>query len=844
MTATFSSVPRGWVAALPILFVFLLGLGAPAAAQDLNVYMTASSEVVGPGDRTTYMLTATNTGPTDLTSVSVEVNLPANIVRFSDLPLPGFGCAGTTCDANERATWTVGTLAPGQSQSVMYRVQIASGASAGPITSSATASATGATDAQDALDVEIDDSPLVRLSVAPESGPAVAGEEFTYTLSFGNIGSASPSNVVLSMPIPEGTTFVSATGGGTESGRIATWNLGTLGVGNSGQIQMTVEVDASRSDGQTLEARAELNPNASTEPVARSSVVTAVRANVPLRMEYAVSQTALGPGETVDVTLTAANTSPVDLTDVSAQVLLPGNIARFSDFPLPGFGCAGTTCEANERATWAIGTLAPGQSRTVFFRAFVAGSAPQGEVLRSLLVGSSTSTGQVTAAQDLHVDPSPLLRLSLAPESGPAAAGEEFTYTLTVGNVGSANPTNVALSLPIPEGTSFVSATDGSELINEVVHWDIGSLLSVERAGQAQLTIRPSNNTEDGHLLAIRATLDSGSSTEVVVRSSAVTPVRTNLPLQMEYTSDQIVIAPSDPFSYTLSAVNTSTVDLTDVSAQVLLPGNIARFSDSPLPDFGCAGTTCEANEWATWAIGTLAPGQEKSVTIETSVQGSAPRGIVLRSLALATATGSDQVILQRDVFVASNDTPLPVELTSFTASLEGEAVALAWSTATETNNAGFDVERSTDGETFTAIGFEPGVGTTEEAQSYRFVDRDAPFATTLFYRLRQVDTDGTFEYSPVVEVEVTPSAVALLPVAPNPVVGFANLRYELPEATAVRLQVFDLLGRRVATLADGEKPAGRHEVTWTGSRLAPGTYFVRLQAGSTAQTQMLRLVR
>jgi hypothetical protein len=217
--------------------------------------------------------------------------------------------------------------------------------------------------------------------------------------------------------------------------------------------------------------------------------------------------------------------------------------------------------------------------------------------------------------------------------------------------------------------------------------------------------------------------------------------------------------------------------------------------------------------------------------------------GDLLRHRFVVSADGTQQRFDAFDISIV-DDFTIPVELTSFTASLEGEAVALAWSTATETNNAGFDVERSTDGETFTAIGFEPGVGTTEEAQSYRFVDRDAPFATTLFYRLRQVDTDGTFEYSPVVEVEVTPSAVALLPVAPNPVVGFANLRYELPEATAVRLQVFDLLGRRVATLADGEKPAGRHEVTWTGSRLAPGTYFVRLQAGSTAQTQMLRLVR
>jgi hypothetical protein len=227
----------------------------------------------------------------------------------------------------------------------------------------------------------------------------------------------------------------------------------------------------------------------------------------------------------------------------------------------------------------------------------------------------------------------------------------------------------------------------------------------------------------------------------------------------------------------------------------------------------------------------TYAPGQFVEVTASDSPQNGQ---------IIATVDGFGQFVFASD----DMSNPLPVELTAFTASTSGESIDLTWSTASETNNAGFDIERSTDGETFTAIGFEPGVGTTEEAQSYRFVDREAPFATTLFYRLRQVDTDGTFEYSPVVEVEVTPSAVALLPVAPNPVSASARLRYELPEATAVRLQVFDLLGRRVATLADGEKPAGRHEVSWQGAGLASGTYFVRLQAGSTAQTQMLRLVR
>jgi hypothetical protein len=186
----------------------------------------------------------------------------------------------------------------------------------------------------------------------------------------------------------------------------------------------------------------------------------------------------------------------------------------------------------------------------------------------------------------------------------------------------------------------------------------------------------------------------------------------------------------------------------------------------------------------------------------------------------------------------------LPVELTTFTASSSGDTVELTWGTASETGNAGFEVERSLDGTSFTTIGFEPGFGTTTEARTYRFTDDSPPFATSLFYRLRQVDVDGTFEFSPVAEVRVTPQAVALLPSAPNPFRQSTRLRYELPETAAVTVQVFDLLGRKVATLADGNQPAGRHELTLDAAGLASGTYFIRLRAGETMATEMVRLVK
>ena len=188
--------------------------------------------------------------------------------------------------------------------------------------------------------------------------------------------------------------------------------------------------------------------------------------------------------------------------------------------------------------------------------------------------------------------------------------------------------------------------------------------------------------------------------------------------------------------------------------------------------------------------------------------------------------------------------TNLPVELTSFTATATGETVALNWATASETNNAGFDVERSADGEAFTTIDFVAGAGTTTDPQTYRFVDPEPPFTGTVHYRLRQVDLDGTFEYSETITVERTPQAFALLPSAPNPFRSTARLRYELPDAASVSLQVYDLLGRRVATLVNREQAAGRYTATLDGSRLAPGTYFVRLRAGEQTQTQSVTLVR
>jgi hypothetical protein len=230
-------------------------------------------------------------------------------------------------------------------------------------------------------------------------------------------------------------------------------------------------------------------------------------------------------------------------------------------------------------------------------------------------------------------------------------------------------------------------------------------------------------------------------------------------------------------------------------------------------------------------------------LSFTTDITSSNVLGDMLRMRLEASGAGAETIYQTVNTSIADNFT-IPVELANFSAAASGETVTLNWATASETNNAGFDVERSTDGAAFETIGFRPGAGTTSEPRSYRFVDHDPPYAREVFYRLRQVDVDGTETFTEALPVQRLANTLTFLPSAPNPFRDATRLRYVLPDREAVRLEVYDLLGRRISTLVDEEQPAGAHEVTFDGATLAPGVYFVRLSTDTRQRTQKVHLVR
>ena len=180
---------------------------------------------------------------------------------------------------------------------------------------------------------------------------------------------------------------------------------------------------------------------------------------------------------------------------------------------------------------------------------------------------------------------------------------------------------------------------------------------------------------------------------------------------------------------------------------------------------------------------------------------------------------------------IATITTPLPVELTTFTANAIGEKVTVAWETATEINNAGFSVKRSKDNKKFSEITFIKGKGTSTEKSFYSYIDKSV-LSGKYYYRLKQIDFDGTYQYLKSVEVDMgLPTNYSLDQNYPNPFNPSTTIRFALPTDAKVNIKLYNTLGQEVANILNSDLNAGIHETLFNASNLSSGVYFYRLEA-------------
>src|SRR5262249_38787218 len=475
-------------------------------------------------------------------SVALTATVRANTtVAKSELSLAAF-CDGvgtwTTCAAGQTLQFVGFNVAAGASVTVVYPALIST--SAPPANGTLLNS-----------DVWVEDTTLgneYQLNVAAiASSTALAGMHVTasalpaqgraggagsYTLTFGNPGSATGA-ADRRFPLPAGTTFVSASDGGTNSAGTVTWSLGSVAAGTAGRRTVVVQVATTAVAGSQLAADAALRNPTTQAVLAHAGLTTGVgNATVTvLNVRAVATPDPAAAGQRVQYAVTVSNTATA-AHSVALTATVPANttVAK-SELSLAAF-CDGvgtwTTCAAGQTLQFVGFNVAAGASVTVVYPALISTSVPpaNGTLLNSDVWVEDTTLGNEyqlnvaaiassTALAGMHVTASAL--------PAQVRAGGTVSYTLTFANPGSA--TGAAnLSFPLPAGRTFVSASDGGTNSAGTVTWSLGSV-AAGTAGRRTVVVQVATTAVAGSQLAADAALRNPTTQAVLAHAGLTTGV-------------------------------------------------------------------------------------------------------------------------------------------------------------------------------------------------------------------------------------------------------------------------------------------------------------------------------
>ena len=187
----------------------------------------------------------------------------------------------------------------------------------------------------------------------------------------------------------------------------------------------------------------------------------------------------------------------------------------------------------------------------------------------------------------------------------------------------------------------------------------------------------------------------------------------------------------------------------------------------------------------------------------------------------------------------------VPVELITFIANVADKNVKLNWATATEINNYGFEIERKANNSSnWNKVGFVAGNGNSNNVHNYSFTDLPTG-GTNFMYRLKQVDNNGDFEYSPEVNVVLEiPQVFTVKQNFPNPFNPTTNIEYSIPEDNNVQVKIYNAIGMEVTTILNEFQQAGVHNVTFNAANFSSGIYFYKITSGNYSQIKKMILLR
>src|SRR3989475_149504 len=397
------------------------------------------------------------------------------------------------------------------------------------------------------------------LTKSDSPDPVLAGTNITYTLTVTNNGPSDATGVSLSDAIPAGTSFVSATGGGTLTAGVVGWNLTTITSGANKSVTLVVKVDSSRTTNISNTASTtsgvfdpDTSDNTATE-------LTTVNTSANLALTKSDSPDPVLAGNNITYTLTVTNNGPSDATGVSLSDAIPAGTSFVS-------ATGGGTLTAGV-VGWNLTTITSGANKSVTLVVKVDSS----RTTNISNTASTTSgvfdpdTSDNTATELTTVNTSANLALTKSDSPDPVLAGNNITYTLTVTNNGPSDATGVSLSDAIPAGTSFVSATGGGTLTAGVVGWNLTTITSGANKSVTLVVKVDSSRTTN---ISNTASTTSGVFDPDTSDNTAteLTTVNTSANLALTKSDSPDPVLAGNNITYTLTVTNNGPSDATGVS--------------------------------------------------------------------------------------------------------------------------------------------------------------------------------------------------------------------------------------------------------------------------------------
>jgi len=614
--------------------------GVNPAVLDISKYFSESfpgGVVSGPnppivGETTVYEISinVANTGADTATNVVVT-----DTAQFSDVTWLGiYTVTQGSLSFNPltgKITWSVGMLAPNTSATLDYQVSVLPGAEkAGQtIMLNAGAYAVGKSKTSGAT---IFDGPTPPLYTEPVVGlpqltftktadqdTADPGDQITYALHYANTGSSTAYDVVIQDTVPDHVTYVSSSPPySTVSGKVYTWNIGDVNAGASGEVTITVQVDAGTPDGTVLAnlGSVEYNGPGGPEPPVDDWKNITVTAPV-MSFSKTADVTTADPGDLITYTLAYHNAGNGTATGVVIVDTNPEYTTFVSSNPSPS--------SVNGRIyTYDIGSVPAETSGTVVITVKVNAGTPDGTILENVAVMNyddangnpypeepGTATTTVTA---------PVMTFDKSADVATANPGDQITYTLSYHNTGSGTATGVVIQDTIPEHVTFISSTPSpSSISGRVYTYSIGSVAG-GASGTVTIVVKVNAFVPDGTQLVNVATFnyDDANGNSYPEKSDSATTTVTAPVMTFTKTASAEYADPGDQVTYTLAYANIGTGWATGVVVTDTIPDHVTHVSSSP-------GYDSVSGRTYTWNVGDVAPGDDGTITITVEINAGTP---------------------------------------------------------------------------------------------------------------------------------------------------------------------------------------------------------------------------